>query len=93
MLNLCPLSSWSGLQRGFLDSGYKILGAVAKVQEAFQPQEPDFPPPPPPDLEHLQVRFATAAYIYCTSTTLNTNPGSPLDKRQRRPSQAAAAGG
>uniref|UniRef100_A0A672N334 Vinculin n=1 Tax=Sinocyclocheilus grahami TaxID=75366 RepID=A0A672N334_SINGR len=41
-----------GLQRGFLDSGYKILGAVAKVQEAFQPQEPDFPPPPP-DLEHL----------------------------------------
>uniref|UniRef100_A0A671RZ49 Vinculin n=1 Tax=Sinocyclocheilus anshuiensis TaxID=1608454 RepID=A0A671RZ49_9TELE len=45
-----------GLQRGFLDSGYKILGAVAKVQEAFQPQEPDFPPPPP-DLEHLQVRF------------------------------------
>uniref|UniRef100_A0A8C2A9W5 Vinculin n=1 Tax=Cyprinus carpio TaxID=7962 RepID=A0A8C2A9W5_CYPCA len=44
-----------GLQRGFLDSGYKILGAVAKVQEAFQPQEPDFPPPPPPDLEHLQI--------------------------------------
>uniref|UniRef100_A0A671RYB7 Vinculin n=1 Tax=Sinocyclocheilus anshuiensis TaxID=1608454 RepID=A0A671RYB7_9TELE len=43
-----------GLQRGFLDSGYKILGAVAKVQEAFQPQEPDFPPPPP-DLEHLQI--------------------------------------
>uniref|UniRef100_A0A9J7WXN4 Vinculin n=1 Tax=Cyprinus carpio carpio TaxID=630221 RepID=A0A9J7WXN4_CYPCA len=43
-----------GLQRGFLDSGYKILGAVAKVREAFQPQEPDFPPPPP-DLEHLDV--------------------------------------
>uniref|UniRef100_A0A671RXR1 Vinculin n=1 Tax=Sinocyclocheilus anshuiensis TaxID=1608454 RepID=A0A671RXR1_9TELE len=45
-----------GLQRGFLDSGYKILGAVAKVQEAFQPQEPDFPPPPP-DLEHLRMHL------------------------------------
>nr|XP_041572955.1 vinculin isoform X3 [Taeniopygia guttata] len=43
-----------GLQKSFLDSGYKILGAVAKVREAFQPQEPDFPPPPP-DLEHLHL--------------------------------------
>ncbi|NWW08873.1 VINC protein, partial [Oreocharis arfaki] len=43
-----------GLQKRFLDSGYKILGAVAKVREAFQPQEPDFPPPPP-DLEHLHL--------------------------------------
>ncbi|NWR73046.1 VINC protein, partial [Centropus unirufus] len=41
------------LQKSFLDSGYKILGAVAKVREAFQPQEPDFPPPP--DLEHLHL--------------------------------------
>uniref|UniRef100_A0A8C2C4M2 Vinculin n=1 Tax=Cyprinus carpio TaxID=7962 RepID=A0A8C2C4M2_CYPCA len=48
-----------GLQRGFLDSGYKILGAVAKVREAFQPQEPDFPPPPP-DLEHLQISDVAA---------------------------------
>lgn len=43
-----------GLQKGFLDSGYKILGAVAKVREAFQPQEPDFPPPPP-ELDQLNV--------------------------------------
>ncbi|XP_045147105.1 vinculin isoform X1 [Echinops telfairi] len=43
-----------GLQKSFLDSGYRILGAVAKVREAFQPQEPDFPPPPP-DLEQLQL--------------------------------------
>nr|XP_031316934.1 vinculin isoform X3 [Camelus dromedarius] len=43
-----------GLQKSFLDSGYRILGAVAKVREAFQPQEPDFPPPPP-DLEHLRL--------------------------------------
>ncbi|XP_066549876.1 vinculin a isoform X2 [Amia ocellicauda] len=43
-----------GLQKSFLDSGYKILGAVAKVREAFQPQEPDFPPPPP-DLDQLHV--------------------------------------
>ncbi|CAI9601848.1 unnamed protein product [Staurois parvus] len=42
------------LQKGFLDSGYRILGAVAKVREAFQPPEPEFPPPPP-DLEHLRL--------------------------------------
>uniref|UniRef100_A0A673FTP7 Vinculin n=1 Tax=Sinocyclocheilus rhinocerous TaxID=307959 RepID=A0A673FTP7_9TELE len=48
-----------GLQRGFLDSGYKILGAVAKVREVFQPQEPDFPPPPP-DLENLQISDTAA---------------------------------
>uniref|UniRef100_A0A4W5L7Q6 Vinculin n=1 Tax=Hucho hucho TaxID=62062 RepID=A0A4W5L7Q6_9TELE len=43
------------LQKGFLDSGYRILGAVASVRDAFQPQEPDFPPPPPPDLHQLHV--------------------------------------
>ncbi|XP_077482344.1 vinculin [Stigmatopora argus] len=42
------------LRKGFLDSGYKILGAVAKVREAFQPQEPDFPPPPL-DLDQLNL--------------------------------------
>ncbi|XP_056387234.1 vinculin isoform X1 [Hyla sarda] len=42
------------LQKSFLDSGYRILGAVAKVREAFQPPEPEFPPPPP-DLEHLRL--------------------------------------
>lgn len=47
----------AGLQKGFLDSGYRILGAVAKVREAFQPQEPDFPPPPPPELDQLTVSF------------------------------------
>ncbi|KAK1794148.1 hypothetical protein P4O66_011044 [Electrophorus voltai] len=47
------------LQKGFMDSGYRILGAVAKVQEAFQPQEPDFPPPPP-DLEPLSLNDDTA---------------------------------
>ncbi|XP_028824658.1 vinculin isoform X1 [Denticeps clupeoides] len=48
-----------GLQKGFLDSGYRILGAVAKVREAFQPQEPDFPPPPP-DLDQLQINDEAA---------------------------------
>uniref|UniRef100_A0A8C1K210 Vinculin n=1 Tax=Cyprinus carpio TaxID=7962 RepID=A0A8C1K210_CYPCA len=43
-----------GSQKGFLDSGYRILAAVGKVREAFQPQEPDFPPPPP-DLDQLHV--------------------------------------
>ncbi|KAG9345921.1 hypothetical protein JZ751_007735 [Albula glossodonta] len=42
------------LQKDFLDSGYKILSAVANVREAFQPQEPDFPPPPP-DLDQLHL--------------------------------------
>uniref|UniRef100_A0A672NGP5 Vinculin n=1 Tax=Sinocyclocheilus grahami TaxID=75366 RepID=A0A672NGP5_SINGR len=43
-----------GSQKSFLDSGYRILAAVGKVREAFQPQEPDFPPPPP-DLDQLHV--------------------------------------
>lgn len=51
-MTVLPLA---GLQKGFLDSGYRILGAVAKVREAFQPQEPDFPPPPPPELDQLTV--------------------------------------
>ncbi|KAG5855721.1 hypothetical protein ANANG_G00052130 [Anguilla anguilla] len=42
------------LQKQFLDSGFKILSAVAKVRETFQPQEPDFPPPPP-DLDQLHL--------------------------------------
>ncbi|KAL0964837.1 hypothetical protein UPYG_G00329680 [Umbra pygmaea] len=47
-------------QKGFLDSGYNILEAVARVREAFQPQEPEFPPPPPPDLEQLHLSDETA---------------------------------
>ncbi|XP_031434499.1 vinculin a isoform X4 [Clupea harengus] len=43
-----------GLQKNFLDSGYRILAAVGKVREAFNPQELDFPPPPP-DLDQLHV--------------------------------------
>ncbi|XP_035256345.1 vinculin-like isoform X5 [Anguilla rostrata] len=43
-----------GLQKSFLDSAYRILGAVGKVREAFHPQELDFPPPPP-DLDQLHV--------------------------------------
>uniref|UniRef100_A0A8C7ZPH2 Vinculin n=1 Tax=Oryzias sinensis TaxID=183150 RepID=A0A8C7ZPH2_9TELE len=47
------------LQKGFLDSGFKILGAVAKVREAFQPPEPDFPPPPP-ELDQLNLNDEAA---------------------------------
>ncbi|XP_047458946.1 vinculin-like isoform X3 [Mugil cephalus] len=43
-----------GLQKAYLDSCMRILAAVGKVREAFQPQEPDFPPPPP-DLDQLHV--------------------------------------
>uniref|UniRef100_A0AAQ5Z8M8 Vinculin n=1 Tax=Amphiprion ocellaris TaxID=80972 RepID=A0AAQ5Z8M8_AMPOC len=42
------------LQKAYLDSCLRILAAVGKVREAFQPQEPDFPPPPP-DLDQLHV--------------------------------------
>ncbi|XP_076019471.1 vinculin-like isoform X3 [Genypterus blacodes] len=42
------------LQKAYLDSCMRILGAVGKVREAFQPQELDFPPPPP-DLDQLHV--------------------------------------
>ncbi|XP_074502544.1 vinculin-like isoform X4 [Sebastes fasciatus] len=45
------------LQKAYLDSCLRILGAVGKVREAFQPQEPDFPPPPP-DLDQLQLHVA-----------------------------------
>nr|XP_057914912.1 vinculin-like isoform X4 [Doryrhamphus excisus] len=43
-----------GLQKAYLDSCLRILAAVGKVREAFQPQELDFPPPPP-DLDQLHV--------------------------------------
>ncbi|KAM8858549.1 vinculin-like isoform 3-T3 [Spinachia spinachia] len=42
------------LQKVYLDSCLRILAAVGKVREAFQPQEPDFPPPPP-ELDQLHV--------------------------------------
>ncbi|XP_044070622.1 vinculin-like isoform X6 [Siniperca chuatsi] len=42
------------LQKAYLDSCLRILASVGKVREAFQPQEPDFPPPPP-DLDQLHV--------------------------------------
>ncbi|KAG7253472.1 hypothetical protein CRUP_018589 [Coryphaenoides rupestris] len=54
VLTVITVVSRAGLQKGFLDSGYRILGAVAKVREAFQPQEPDFPPPPP-ELDQLHL--------------------------------------
>lgn len=47
---VCP----KALQKAYLDSCLRILAAVGKVREAFQPQEPDFPPPPP-DLDQLHV--------------------------------------
>ncbi|XP_061546932.1 LOW QUALITY PROTEIN: vinculin-like [Phycodurus eques] len=43
-----------GLQKAYLDSCLRILAAVGKVREAFQPQDMDFPPPPP-DLDQLQL--------------------------------------
>lgn len=61
-----------GLQKGFLDSGYKILGAVSKVREAFQPQEPDFPPPPPPELDQLSVSSHTKTTLMMAIQTAQT---------------------
>lgn len=67
MLLIWDWNFCSGLQKSFLDSGYRILGAVAKVREAFQPQEPDFPPPPP-DLEQLHVSAADFVIQYSVAT-------------------------
>ncbi|TNN00057.1 hypothetical protein fugu_013089 [Takifugu bimaculatus] len=44
----------TALQKAYLDSCLRILAAVGKVREAFQPQEPEFPPPPP-DLDQLRI--------------------------------------
>lgn len=52
----------AGLQKSFLDSAYRILSAVGKVREAFQPQEPDFPPPPP-DLDQLHVSSFAISFL------------------------------
>lgn len=60
------------LQKGFLDSGYRILGAVAKVREAFQPQEPDFPPPPP-ELDQLSVTLIFLSVSFLTFFLHNSN--------------------
>lgn len=53
-LSLFVILSSTALQKAYLDSCLRILAAVGKVREAFQPQEPDFPPPPP-DLDQLHV--------------------------------------
>lgn len=55
------LLSSTALQKAYLDSCLRILAAVGKVREAFQPQEPEFPPPPP-DLDQLHVSTNTVAH-------------------------------
>uniref|UniRef100_A0A3B3R0T5 Vinculin n=1 Tax=Paramormyrops kingsleyae TaxID=1676925 RepID=A0A3B3R0T5_9TELE len=84
-----------GLQKGFLDSGYKILGAVAKVKEAFQPQEPEFPPPPP-SLDQLHVIDLSMRWTpLCSSSMLNDDlvppprPPPPEEKDEEFPEQKA----
>ena len=62
----------TALQKAYLDSCLRILAAVGKVREAFQPQEPEFPPPPP-DLDQLHVStFKSLLSFY--RTTLNDPP-------------------
>uniref|UniRef100_A0A8C2YBA1 Vinculin n=1 Tax=Coturnix japonica TaxID=93934 RepID=A0A8C2YBA1_COTJA len=79
-----------GLQKSFLDSGYRILGAVAKVREAFQPQEPDFPPPPP-DLEHLHLtdEFAPPKPPLPEGEVPPPRPPPPEEKDEEFPEQKA----
>nr|XP_008112481.1 PREDICTED: vinculin isoform X1 [Anolis carolinensis] len=79
-----------GLQKNFLDSGYRILGAVAKVREAFQPQEPDFPPPPP-DLEqlHLSDEFAPPKPPLPEGEVPPPRPPPPEEKDEEFPEQKA----
>ncbi|XP_036294080.1 vinculin isoform X2 [Pipistrellus kuhlii] len=79
-----------GLQKSFLDSGYRILGAVAKVREAFQPQEPDFPPPPP-DLEQLRLtdEFAPPKPPLPEGEVPPPRPPPPEEKDEEFPEQKA----
>nr|XP_020646921.1 vinculin isoform X1 [Pogona vitticeps] len=79
-----------GLQKNFLDSGYRILGAVAKVREAFQPQEPDFPPPPP-DLDqlHLTDEFAPPKPPLPEGEVPPPRPPPPEEKDEEFPEQKA----
>ncbi|XP_025911600.1 vinculin isoform X1 [Apteryx rowi] len=79
-----------GLQKCFLDSGYRILGAVAKVREAFQPQEPDFPPPPP-DLEqlHLTDELAPPKPPLPEGEVPPPRPPPPEEKDEEFPEQKA----
>uniref|UniRef100_A0A8C0BSG6 Vinculin n=1 Tax=Buteo japonicus TaxID=224669 RepID=A0A8C0BSG6_9AVES len=78
------------LQKSFLDSGYRILGAVAKVREAFQPQEPDFPPPPP-DLEqlHLTDELAPPKPPLPEGEVPPPRPPPPEEKDEEFPEQKA----
>ncbi|KAM9134014.1 vinculin isoform 1-T1 [Pangshura tecta] len=80
-----------GLQKSFLDSGYRILGAVAKVREAFQPQEPDFPPPPPPDMEqlHLTDELAPPKPPLPEGEVPPPRPPPPEEKDEEFPEQKA----
>uniref|UniRef100_A0A665X9T3 Vinculin n=1 Tax=Echeneis naucrates TaxID=173247 RepID=A0A665X9T3_ECHNA len=73
------------LQKGFLDSGYKILGAVAKVREAFQPQEPDFPPPPP----ELDLLFGLKKLLPNLKHFDWSLPPPPEEKDEEFPEQKA----
>ncbi|XP_068254059.1 vinculin isoform X1 [Nyctibius grandis] len=79
-----------GLQKSFLDSGYRILGAVAKVREAFQTQEPDFPPPPP-DLEqlHLTDELAPPKPPLPEGEVPPPRPPPPEEKDEEFPEQKA----
>ncbi|XP_018616690.1 vinculin isoform X2 [Scleropages formosus] len=79
-----------GLQKGFLDSGFKILGAVAKVREAFQPQEPDFPPPPPSlDQLHLNDELAPPKPPLPEGEVPPPRPPPPEEKDEEFPEQKA----
>ncbi|KAM3859406.1 LOW QUALITY PROTEIN: vinculin b [Diretmus argenteus] len=78
------------LQKGFLDSGYNILGAVAKVREAFQPQEPDFPPPPPElDQLHLNDEPAPPKPPLPEGEVPPPRPPPPEEKDEEFPEQKA----
>lgn len=57
----------TALQKAYLDSCLRILAAVGKVREAFQPQEPDFPPPPP-DLDQLHVNIIKHLLVHSLIT-------------------------
>lgn len=65
----------SALQKAYLDSCLRILAAVGKVREAFQPQEPEFPPPPP-DLDQLHISTVGHFHLLKVKFNLHLNVSS-----------------
>uniref|UniRef100_A0A3Q3WC19 Vinculin n=1 Tax=Mola mola TaxID=94237 RepID=A0A3Q3WC19_MOLML len=76
------------LQKAYLDSCLRILAAVGKVREPFQPQEPDFPPPPPDlDQPHVSDEHAPPKPPLPEEEVPPPRPPPPEEKDEEFPEQ------